>query len=273
MTDTLSRHNAHISGDGEPTLVFAHGFGCDQAIWHGVSPAFQSQFRVVLFDLAGCGRADPALWSATRHSTLDGYSSDLIDLLDDLGSGPVVYVGHSVSGAIGFLAAIRRPELFQRVIAIGPSPRYINQAPDYFGGFEEPDILGLLDMMERNQFEWAGYLAPQVMGNSHRPDLAEGLRATLASANPITSRRFAEVTFLSDIRDQLPRIPVPVSILYCSEDIIVPLEVVDFMRDKIPDCRTQLLEATGHYPHMSNPDAVIRAIGGELEHHANAEIA
>lgn len=265
MTDTLRRHHTRVYGDGQPTLVFAHGFGCDQQIWHGVSPAFEDQSRVVLFDLAGCGRSDPAHWSASRHNSLDGYSTDLIELLDALGSGPVIYIGHSVSGAIGFLAAIRRPDLFQRVIAIGPSPRYINEAPDYFGGFEEPDILGLLDMMERNQFEWAGYLAPQVMGNSHRPELADDLRATLASANPITSRRFAEVTFLSDIRDQLPRIPVPVSILYCREDIIVPLEVVDYLRDQIPDCQTQLLDATGHYPHMSNPDAVTRAIRDELE--------
>src|SRR3982751_6057142 len=121
----VERHNINISGHGEKTLLFAHGYGCDQAMWRFIVPAFQDNYRVVLFDHVGAGKSDLKHYSRQRYRTLNGYADDVLEIIDAVG-GPVIRVGHSVSAVIGILAAIKRPEAFERLVLIGPSPCYIN---------------------------------------------------------------------------------------------------------------------------------------------------
>lgn len=262
---TLLQQRHHIqqhvaAPKGSALMVFAHGFGCDQTIWNHVEPAFNDTFHTLLYDHVGCGRSDLCAWSAERYADFTGYANDLIDILEAFADQPVVYVGHSVAGAIGITASIARPELFRQLVLIGPSPRYIDDPPVYQGGYSRQDIYSLLQMMELNHFEWAGFLAPRVMGNSDRPELADELKRHLSSANPQISRQFAEITFLSDIRSLLPQVSVPTDILYCEHDIIVPVAAIEHLAAHIPGCRRWLLDASGHYPHMSHPQAVIQAI-------------
>lgn len=264
MQDIIRRNHVQTLGEGDQTLALAHGFGCDQQIWQPVAESLADHFRLVLFDLTGCGRSDLTAWRRERHSSLAGYADDLIEVLAASTSEPVTLVGHSVSGTIAMLAARKAPERFRPIVAIGPSPRYINDPPDYNGGFEESDVHALLDMMEHNYFEWAGYLSPLAMANSHRPELAEKLRRSFAAADPVISRTFAEATFLSDNREVLEAVPVPVDILYTEQDMIVPLPVIEYLNDHLPDSRTRQLNATGHYPHMSNPEAVVEGIVASL---------
>ncbi|MCK7542724.1 alpha/beta hydrolase [Marinobacter bryozoorum] len=264
MQDVIRRNHVQTLGEGDHTLVLAHGFGCDHQIWQPVAEALAPDFRLVLFDITGCGQSDLGAWDRSRHSSLHGYAEDLVEVLAASSSDPVTLVGHSVSGTIAMLASRKAPHHFRQIIAIGPSPRYINDPPDYHGGFEERDILDLLDMMEHNYFEWAGYLSPLAMANSHRPELADKLRQSFAAADPVISRKFAEATFLSDVRHLLPSVPVPVDILYTEQDVIVPPEVVAYLGDHLPACRTTRLGATGHYPHMSNPGAVVTGIRAAL---------
>lgn len=247
---------------GTPVL-FGHGFGCDQVIWLPVIQHLSDTILPITFDYVGCGRSDFTAYSKEKYGDFSGYVTDLIDVIESLNVGPVDYVGHSVSGMIGMLASIQRPELFKQIIAIGPSPRYLNEA-DYEGGFEREDIIELLSMMERNHFEWAGYLAPIVMKNSHRPELAEQLRQSFANSNPEISRQFAEVVFLSDNRKFLPQVRTPVKLMYCDTDIIVPEAVIQYMATKLPDVDVIKLNATGHYPHVSSPEAVSQAIVANL---------
>lgn len=247
---------------GRP-VVFGHGFGCDQLIWLPVINQLPDSIAPITFDYVGCGRSDFAAYDKNKYASFDGYVQDLIDVLDDLSFGEVDFVGHSVSGMIGMLAAIKRPDLFRKIIAIGPSPMYLNE-PDYEGGFEREDILELLSMMERNHFEWAGYLAPIVMENSQRPELAEQLRKSFANSNPQISRQFAEVLFLSDNRHWLSQVPVPVVLLFCELDVIVPSSVINYMAQNLPNNTMVQLDATGHYPHVSAPEATCQAIMANL---------
>lgn len=262
---SLLQHRNHIqfgssAPQGSGLMVFAHGFGCDQTIWEHVVPAFRGNFQTLLYDHVGCGQSDLSAWSAERYADFTGYANDLIDILEAFADQPVTYVGHSVAGAIGITAAVARPDLFRQLVLIGPSPRYVDDLPDYQGGYSRQDIYALLQMMELNHFEWAGFLAPRVMGNPDRPELAEDLKRRLSSANPQISRQFAEVTFLSDIRSQLPNVTVPTDILYCEQDVVVPVAAIEHLAMHIPGCRAWLLDASGHYPHMSHPESVIEAI-------------
>ncbi len=209
--NVLVRNNVKVTGRGTQPMLFAHGFGCDQNMWRFVTPAFEGDYRVVLFDYVGSGKSDLSEYSPDRYAGLEGYAQDVLDVCAALGLRDVIFVGHSVSGVVGMLAAIREPERFERLILVGPSPRYINEPPEYVGGFERSDITGLLDVMEKNYIGWANFLAPVVMKNPERPELARELEESFCSTDPKIARKFAEVTFFSDNRDDLSKVPVPSS--------------------------------------------------------------
>lgn len=257
--NVLSRNNVKVFGRGSQPMVFAHGFGCDQNMWRFVTPAFADDYHIVLFDYVGSGKSDLAAYDKQRYGKLDGYAQDLLDVCHALELERVVFVGHSVSSMVGVLAANREPSLFEHLILVGPSPRYINDPP-YVGGFERHDIEELLDTMEKNYIGWANFLAPAIMKNPERPELSAELTESFCSTDPIIARRFAEATFFGDNRADLPKVRVPSLILQCSEDIIAPQSVGEYVHRETPDSTLHLMKATGHCPHMSDPAETIDAI-------------
>jgi sigma-B regulation protein RsbQ len=256
----LVRNNVKVFGRGTQPIVFAHGFGCDQNMWRFVTPAFEDDYRVVLFDYVGSGRSDLRAYNPERYSSLHGYAEDILDVCEALALKDVIFVGHSVSGMIGLLAAIHEPELFERLVFVSPSPRYINEAPDYVGGFERKDIEELLETMDKNYIGWANFLAPMVMKNPERPELTGELTESFCSTDPIIARRFAEVTFFSDNRRDLPKLTVPSLILQCSEDVIAPRQVGEYLHRNVPRSTLRVMRATGHCPHMSAPEETLGII-------------
>jgi sigma-B regulation protein RsbQ len=212
----------------------------------------------------GSGRSDLGAYDGERYATLDGYAQDLLEVVRALDLRDVVVVAHSVSSMIAVLAANQEPERFARLVLVGPSPRYINDAP-YVGGFEQADIDGLLEMMDRNFIGWANFLAPAIMKNADRPELGEELTSSFCSTDPVVARRFAQATFLSDNRADLPRVRVPSLILQCSEDLVAPLEVGEYLHRSMPGSTLRVMEATGHCPHMSHPEETIRLMKEYLQ--------
>jgi len=245
-------------GDGRP-LLFAHGFGCDQSMWRLVTPAFESDHRVVLFDHVGAGGSDLAEWDPDRYASLDGYARDVLEVCEELDLHDVVFVGHSVSAMMGVLAAVREPDRFSGLVLVGPSPCYVDDPP-YRGGFQPADIEELLESLDSNYLGWSAAMAPAIVGNPERPELGEELTNSFCRTDPSIARHFARVTFTSDNRDDLPRVGVPCLVLQSREDVIAPVEVGEFVHARIPHSTLVVLDATGHCPNLSAPDQVIAAI-------------
>ena len=241
-------------------MVFAHGFGCDQNMWRHVWPAFAADHRIVLFDHVGHGHSDHSAFDPERYATLDGYASDVLEICDELGlDEDVVFVGHSVSAMIGALAAIAEPERFAALVMIGPSPRYLDD-DGYAGGFARADIDGLLESLGANYLGWSSTMAPVIMGNPDRPELGEELTELFCATDPEIARHFARVTFLSDNRADLPRIPTRSLVLQCADDVIAPTAVGEYVHAHLPDSALVYLDATGHCPNLSAPQETIAAI-------------
>ena len=240
-------------------MVFAHGFGCDQHMWRFVAPAFEETHKVVLFDHVGAGRSDLSAYDPDRYASLDGYAGDVLEILHDLELRDVVFVGHSVSAMIGVLAANREPELFDRLVLVGPSPRYIDD-DDYTGGFTRADIKEMLDSLDSNYLGWSSVMAPVIVGNPDRPELGTELVNSFCRTDPDIAQRFARVTFLSDNRADLPRVRVPTLILQCADDVIAPDVVGDYVHRHLPGSRLLSMRATGHCPNLSAPEETISAI-------------
>ena len=257
--DTVNRHNVRVSGrlTGRP-MVFAHGFGCDQNMWRLVAPAFEDEFRVVLFDHAGAGAADPSAYDVQRHSSLEGYAQDVVDICRELDLHDVVFVGHSVSSIIGVLADKMAPDLFSQLVLVGPSPRYIDDE-GYTGGFSRDDISELLDSLESNYLGWSTAMAPVIMGTEH-VELGAELVGSFCRTDPDLARRFAEVTFTSDNRADLADVQTPTLVLQCTNDVIAPVSVGRYVADAMPNGTLVMLDATGHCPHLSAPEETIAAM-------------
>jgi sigma-B regulation protein RsbQ len=240
-------------------MVFAHGFGCDQNMWRLVSPAFENDFKTVLFDHVGAGSSDLSAYDNKKYASLSGYADDLIEVIRGQNLAKVVFVGHSVSAMIGVLASIKAPELFDRLVMVGPSARYIDDG-EYVGGFSEKQIAELLEFLEDNHMGWSAAMAPAIMGNADRPELGEELTASFCRTDPEIAKAFARVTFTSDNRADLRKVTVPALILQCSEDIIAAREVGEYVHQNMPGSAIVILQATGHCPNLSAPDEVISAI-------------
>jgi sigma-B regulation protein RsbQ len=259
IASILDRHHVTVRGRGTHTMILAHGFGTTQYAWYAQIAAFQDTYRLILFDLAGASEADPLAFDAARHATLDGYVTDLLEIMEALNLHDTIYVGHSMSGMIGLLAARQCPERFRCLICIGASPRYLNDA-GYVGGFTQADLDALYQAMATDYGSWVTGFAPLVMGNVDRPTLAMAFGRSLSALVPSIARSVARVIFQSDYRAALPSITTTTLLIQAHDDIAVPLEVGQYLARTLPHATLWLIEAHGHLPHMSAPSAVNAAI-------------
>ena len=260
----LERNAVALLGSGTKPMLFAHGYGCDQHMWRLVAPAFADTHRLVLFDHVGSGRSDLAQYDRAKYSSLRGYAQDVLEICDALDLRHGVFVGHSVSAMIGVLAAIEEPDRFDRLVLVGPSPRYVNDG-DYVGGFERKDVEGLLELQDSNYLGWSATLAPAIMGNPDRPELAGELRNSFCRTDPEIAKQFAAVTFLSDNRADLPKVTARTLVIQCRDDAIAPTSVGEYVHRHVPASELVVLEASGHCPHLSAPEATVAAIRAFLD--------
>ncbi|GAB7533146.1 alpha/beta hydrolase [Pseudomonas sp. 3A(2025)] len=253
------RNNINVIGNGPVTLIFGHGFGCDQRMWRFVAPSFANRFRVVLYDLVGSGGSDLSMYFRHKYERLEGYARDLLEVIEQFGQGPVILIGHSVSAMIGVLADRLEPGRIAGHIMVGPSPRYIDDE-GYLGGFSRADIDSLLDTLDSNYLGWSSSMAPSIMGAPDQPELGQELANSFCRTDPDIARHFARVTFMSDNRKDVQGLATPALILQCSDDLIAPVEVGDYLHAAMPGSVLRLIENIGHCPHMSAPKACTEAI-------------
>lgn len=263
--NVIERNHITFHGSGQKSMLMAHGYGCDQNIWRLLSPAFEDAYQLILFDHVGAGKSDTSQYNRSKYATLHGYADDIIEIAEQLDVSQGVFVGHSVSAIIGILAAIKRPEIFSQLILISPSPCYFNES-DYRGGYSHKEIEEMLELIESNFETWAKIMAPIIMGNSKRPELAAELSENFCRNKPEIARHFAHVTFLSDHRRDLAKLQVPSLILQCSEDHIAPEPVGHYMHRILKKSALHVLRAEGHCPHLSAPDETAAAIQKYLQH-------
>ena len=259
--NVLVRNNVKVLGNSGPVLLYAHGFGCNQNMWERVTPAFSSTHQQVLFDYVGCGKSDPSAFDSKKYSSIRGYAQDLLDICDALGlTSGITFVGHSVSCSVGVLAAIERPDLFTKMILLGPNPCFINHPPDYMGGFEEEDIHDLLSLMDQNYIGWATYLAPVVSEQDISGPIAIELSDSFCSTDPVIAKVFARTTFFADNRSDLPKVQAPCLILQHRHDALAPPSIGEYVHAHLAGSTLKVLEVQGHCAHMSDPLLVVEAM-------------
>ena len=264
MSNVLQRNNVTVQGEGNKVLVFAHGFGCDQNAWNYIKNFFIEEYKLVLLDFVGAGKSDLLSYDPQKYASLEGYVTDVIEVCDELGLRNAVFIGHSVSCMIGALASIKRPDMFKKLVFICPSPCYISK-DDFESAFDQDTIDGLLEVMEEDYITWARETAPTIMNAQNGVGLTNELSGSFCSIDPIIAKQFAQVTFLSDNRKDLPLIPVGSLTIQCSDDMIAPISIGRYINENAPNNTLKVLMAHGHCPHMSHPTETSQIIYTFLE--------
>lgn len=258
---TLVKNNVTVEGNinAATTLIFAHGFGTDKTAWNKVKEVFAADYRMVLYDNAGGGNADPAAYSPIKYNTLTTYADDLIAIAAELDLQDAVVIAHSVSSMIALLAAVKKPQYFSKMVFIGASPRYLDDA-NYTGGFNQPALDSMYENMTNNYYAWVSGFSAAVMSNPEQPELGESFAKTLAVIRPDIALGVAKVIFESDIRSELGKLEKQTLLIQSQEDIAVPAAVAVYLNEHITGSVLKQVNAKGHFPHISAPDEIISAI-------------
>lgn len=264
MTAAIQKkNNVSIEGNlnAPETLIFAHGFGTDQNSWEKVKEAFAADYRLVLYDNIGAGKSDPNAYSPIKYNVLQTYADDLLAIIEDLALKDVKVIAHSVSSMITVIAANKKPQLFSKLVLIGASPRYLNdESVGYIGGFTQSVLDEMYETMTTNYYAWVSGFSAAAMANPEQPQLGESFARTLGSIRPDMALSVAKVIFESDVRNELALVKIPTLLIQSDADIAVPNEVAEYLHQKIANSKLINVNATGHFPHISAPQEVIKAI-------------
>ena len=254
--------NAHIVGEGERIVVLGHGFGTDQTVWQEQVKTFVGcGYRAVLFDFPGATEATRAAYQPRRHGSLYGFAEDLVLLMKEMGIRGATYVGHSMGGMAGVLASNGEPGLFDSLVLLAASARYVDDpATRYVGGFSRENIEQLLASMRNDYVAWANGFAPLAVANPDRPTLAHEFTRSLLRLRPDIAVAVLSAAFLSDHRDDVRRLKVPVQVLQTESDVAVPLTAAEWLAENSRAQDFRIIQARGHFPHLAAPDEVGKAI-------------
>lgn len=256
--------NARTIGLGTETIVFAHGYGTDQSIWDKTTPFFAQNYRVVLFDWPFSGAVkDKSLYDPVKYSSLEAFADDLITLMTQMELEAVTFVGHSMSGMIGCLASIKRPQLFKSLILLGASPRYIN-TDDYQGGFTSSDIEQLLRSIESNYENWVSAFSLLVVDPNDELSVNK-FQEYLKRMGADVALSLAKTVFCSDYRFILEKVETPCTIIQTTNDIVVPHTVALYMEKSIKGkVAFKVIDAYGHFPQLTAHHQLVEVLNGIL---------
>jgi 3-oxoadipate enol-lactonase len=236
-------------------LVFLHGVGGGHHAWEDQVPYFGGLgYPSHAWDQPGYGKS-----ALVEPYDLEQVSAALARLVESLGGGPVVLIGHSMGGFVAQEAYARHPQLVKAMVLCFTSPAFAGGNSDFTRQFLAARI-GPLDE-GRTMAEIAAKLIPTMGSNSK---LAEQI---MAGVPPDTYRKAVQLLTTFDRRKALGDIKVPALLVAGSEDKIAPPSVMEKMAGKIPGAEYVLMPDCGHLGPMDRPDAFNAILLGFLKRH------
>lgn len=267
----LKRHNVSVVGaeigsgigSGAETLVLIPGFGTEQSAWRHVVEAMRDRYRIVLFDLAGVGPGNQSHYEHSSYPTLDAYARDVVTILETLHIGDCICVGHSVAGMVAALASIKAPHLFRKLVMLGASACYRNVG-DYRGGFDSAAIDALIESATQDYMQWTIRFGQMVVSRPAEDPTVREFAATLRAMRPDMALSLLLTILRSDFRNRLDEVKVPAVVLQARKDAAVTRDAANYLHDHLAGSVLEILDASGHLPHMSAPTTVIAALNRHL---------
>ncbi|WP_053057733.1 alpha/beta fold hydrolase [Rubrobacter aplysinae] len=230
-------------GPGRKTLVLVHGLGGSAADWSFVMPRLSRNYRVLALDLPGFGDT-PAPPEGMSFSALERY---LGGFLDRLGVERAALTGNSLGGAVVIRHAARNPERAERLFLLD-SAGLLYDAPPELEPRNREQARELTRLVTGEPDRTPGFVLDGMVRRAADPDR----RAYLRSAEP------------TDVKDDLPRIQSPVTIIWGERDRLIPPDHGERMHAALRDSELIMLGDVGHIPQLQAPREVVRLVNERL---------
>ncbi|MGH9060837.1 MAG: alpha/beta fold hydrolase, partial [Acidimicrobiales bacterium] len=259
-----------VTDGSGPLVLLAHGIGNSRDAYRFVAPALaDAGYRVATVDLRGCGESSVDWTSYNQPDIAD----DLMALIRHLG-GPVVLVGHSISGGAATIVAAKAPELVTAVVELGPFTRKLDFAlGDLRNTGYRRGALAMVGTELGSVGAWKKYLDNAYPGTKP-PDWEQSLDRTTAMLREPGRMKVLQAMGRSGTADSGPALagvhcPTLVIMGTLDPDWASPQAEGEAIVAAMPSGvgRLEMLPGAGHYPHVQFPVetvALIQAFLGSL---------
>jgi len=235
-----------IQGEGEPALVFVHGWCCDRSYWDAQVPHFAQKYKVVTIDLAGHGES-----SLGRESyTMEAFGKDVVAVIEKLGIDNIVLIGHSMGGPVILEAARQIPERIIGLVGV-----------DTFARIREPwtqeRIDNFLAPFKSDFAEATANIVHQSMFTTESDSvLIEKIVTDMAAAPPEVGLKEVEGLFKYDMIKAFQEVKVPIRCINAGRN----QENVEEARQYAPTFEVVAMSNVGHFVMMEDPETFNRLL-------------
>ncbi len=235
-----------VQGEGEPALVFVHGWCCDRSYWDAQVPHFAQKYKVVTIDLAGHGES-----SLGRESyTMEAFGEDIVAVIEKLGIDNIVLIGHSMGGPVILETARQIPE---RIIGL--------VGADTFGGIGEPWTQDRIDIFLepfRSNFEDAASNLIRRNFFTLKSDsvLIDKIVTDMAAGPPEVGIKCVEGNIKYDRATAFKEVKVPIRTINSGRN----QKTVEEIRKYAPTFEVIAMSNVGHFVMMEDPETFNRLL-------------
>ena len=231
-----------VSGEGEISLIFIHGWSCDARYWQHQVPAFADDYQVVSLDLAGHGHSSGDRLACTMVS----FANDVKAVIDKEHVESAILIGHSMGGAVIAEAARLMPEKVIGIIGIDTLQNVGKRHPQQF----IDDMVAPFDADFINATRnFVGAMFPQ----GADPRLVNWIREDMSSAPKTAAlsafRNYLQQYVNGDAAEVFDDIRIPVVSINAR---LWPTEPEE-NRKRIADYQLYYIDGTGHFPMLEKP--------------------
>lgn len=249
-------------GAGNP-IILIHGFPTSSHLWSDVAPLLPPGYRVVVLDLLGFGRSDPA---SRADLSLRAHAARVVDVMNMLGITTATVVGHHLGGGVAQALAIEWPSRVERLAllhsvgfdAILTGTFAVLRAFLPIARLLHPALLHRLVRREMSGWYVDPFRGRHSIEQYLRPFAGRGSRMLLrhvASLDPAETATLAK---------RLPALDIPVAVVAGRDDGVVPESVAVRLAQSLPAATLDIIGDVRHYSPEETPEQVARLIGGLL---------
>jgi pimeloyl-ACP methyl ester carboxylesterase len=257
----LGRRIRFVRKGAGPAVVLLHGFASSIYTWKEVLPILARDHDVVALDLPGFGQSD-----CPPDLSFDEYPAVVLRLLDRLGLARVTLVGNSMGGGVAAVVAAQSPDRVERLVLIDAAGFNLqeNKRPWPIRIVGSPPVATVLDRMPLRRLLVEASLRQVFFDDSlvTAERIDEYLVPILRPATPQAIRSLLASRSLRPdaVQRLLPRVTVPVLVLWGREDEWIPVADADRFALALPQARVVILDRCGHMPQEEQPAEVARLI-------------
>jgi pimeloyl-ACP methyl ester carboxylesterase len=256
-----------VTGQGQPTVVLLHGFAASVFSWRKVMDPLGDTGTVIAFDRPGFGlteRPMPGEWDGVSPYSPEAQADLTVALLDELGIGKAVLVGHSAGGTIALLTAIRYPERVEALVLEDAAVYDFSSTPGWMGPFLHMPLMDRVGpLLVRSVTLWGEAAIRTAWSDPDRitVELISGYKKPLQVEN--WDRALWEVVLASHplgLEERLDEVSVPVLVIAGEDDRFVPARNNERLAAELPGAEFVVIPDCGHVPHEECPERFLESV-------------